>query len=254
MVQILVVVFLGFSSVASAMDFAADKELSTWPLEALKYKLAGQLNFYELYLPKSLGCNCCKSIKEVFNTDQNKHVVQRLNQLNVIKQMMNAPMFMPEEILLYIETTMEPFSGDFGKSFAHNCKDEIRKFLKANSLEMLESHHSCVCCKEENATVVYKDCGHKTYCETCINQINSANMKGRCPICSTVSELLNLLLKNTRNLCINCGMNKSEIYFQPCGHLVFCSKCSEQLKSIQCPMCIRRIEKSHKIISVSPRY
>ena len=229
-------------------DFGA---LSTSELNALQNNLLLQLNMYWLYLTKSLGCDCCKGLKELFNTDHHKHVIERQKQLIKISNMMKKPMWMPHEVIAYISKNMAPFNSPFGQLFETNCKREVAKFTQANPQEILESRHGCVICLEQDATVIVQPCGHKAYCASCDNSM-SLVLKSRCSICNQGREsTLVIQLKNTRNLCLNCGDKKANV-FNNCGHLVVCSDCIKTKALGECPLCDEKIGNIQEVISSSP--
>eukprot|EP01008_Symbiontida_sp_HLA12_P003047 NODE_975_length_696_cov_339.335079_g966_i0.p1 GENE.NODE_975_length_696_cov_339.335079_g966_i0~~NODE_975_length_696_cov_339.335079_g966_i0.p1 ORF type:complete len:200 (-),score=16.10 NODE_975_length_696_cov_339.335079_g966_i0:96-632(-) len=53
----------------------------------------------------------------------------------------------------------------------------------------------------------------------------------------------------TAETCLECGVNKREVAFFPCGHNVMCNDCFEQRPASEelCPVCNRRIERRIKL-------
>lgn len=224
--------------------------ISTRQHDALLKKISSNVFIYKTALYNSLGCACCKGIKQLFSTDQYVHVQKRSRQLKHIEDMIAKPMWMPHEVSAYIKK-MGPFTTVFGNDFSKRCLKSIDKYIKSGQQMILENHQSCVICAERIASVLYEPCGHKLYCKNCFDDLGP-QQQGCCGNCKadTKSHIF-LKHENTRNLCVYCGQNKANIYFS-CGHLVICSTCLDHQKPVQCPMCLHKVVKALKVIATEP--
>ena len=158
MMRSFIVVFLCLAPKLSAMENIqeAPEHSITSQFQALKKKIIVQIDLYSFSLGKSLGCDCCQFFNEALNTEEYQHVEQRQEELKIIKEMLNEPMFMPDDILSFIKK-MEPFSGAFGVNFCDSCKKAIEKFLKKNPQDILENQTLCVVCNENRAKFTIKN-------------------------------------------------------------------------------------------------
>jgi hypothetical protein len=267
MMRSFIVVFLCLAPKVSAMEnIQDDQEHSiSSQFQALKKKIIAEIELYSFSLGKSLGCDCCQFFKEALDTEEYQHVEKRQEELKIIKEMLQEPMFMPDDILSFIKK-MEPFSGAFGVNFCDRCKKIIGKFLKKNPQTVLENQTLCVACNDNRATFYYLSCGHSSYCKRCFNERKrllsiSPRVDGEpdpnklinnCPICTEKSEPVRFKCKKTRNICVHCEENASEILFHPCGHLIYCNNCTNIIKPTKCPMCTEAITISRKIILTVP--
>lgn len=133
----------------------------------------------------------------------------------------------------------------------HSPIDRIYMDQNITKYDNSSSHHICSICYINHTEVLFS-CNHSFCCFQCTLSLIDRN-KGLhciCPICRQSCQYIRLLRFREENskVCLQCGLNLCDVYYNPCSHIAFCVECSNNKNSVICEICNVAIESKHKVI------
>lgn len=81
-------------------------------------------------LPSVMGCGLCQFVQTTANTSSYQHYCKRKAELAHVKELVSEEDFDPHDVIEYLEKTMAPFNGEYGKNFHEQCDMALKKLLK----------------------------------------------------------------------------------------------------------------------------
>lgn len=137
----------------------------------------------------------------------------------------------------------------------HTPIHEIRNLTDNQTTEPITNvNRKCKICFQKDSCIVLS-CLHSVSCFDCtLGMIHSTNLKLQCPICrEQILWARQLYFRKKKHVnddersCLRCEINLSDVFYNPCSHILFCSKCSNS-NIVKCQICALDIKSSHKII------
>ena len=136
----------------------------------------------------------------------------------------------------------------------NNPINEITHIIDDSTEPIAELNRKCKICYQTETNIVLS-CHHAPSCFDCTcDMISSETLTLKCPICRQhVNWARQLHFRKKRNInddersCLKCEVNLSDVFFNPCSHILFCSTCSASAQ-VQCRICGLDIQSTHKII------
>lgn len=105
----------------------------------------------------------------------------------------------------------------------------------------------CRLCNEQKANTIYRPCMHSNLCKRCVCKLGDslkACIECTHPVNSVaevtvLSEMSGTPQADVKSQCVLCDSSAEKVQFNPCGHSLYCAKCTAQHKN--CPMCLTPI-------------
>ncbi len=123
-------------------------------------------------------------------------------------------------------------------------------YMDSNIIPIHEVSNENICsiCMTQTRNILFS-CHHVACCFDCVLKLLEPLDPPSCPICrQNITWLRHIIYPNTNRLsCIQCNVNLSDIYQNPCNHILYCTKCCNVDDYKFCSICNKKIDVLTKI-------